>query len=73
MPKLLIVLLGALGVALLAAFRPWKSKGIGRLMNNEGVGPAHIHGVPRGEAQSVPGGGEPTSVAGRIAGSVQPV
>lgn len=70
-----VVLAGVLGLigVLLAIMRPW-SKSPNRLENPEGVGPAHVPGVPRGEEQILKhGSDEPTSVAGRIAGSVQPV
>lgn len=69
----LVALLGLLIAAMLTALRPWKRNGAGRLVNAEGVGPSHIRGVPRGEDQvAADGSGEPTSVAGRIAGSISP-
>lgn len=69
----LVALLGLLVAATLATLRPWKRAGASRLVNAEGVGPAHTRGIPRGEAQvPAPGSGEPTSVAGRIAGSISP-
>ncbi|HEU5002501.1 MAG TPA: hypothetical protein VFW71_06965 [Actinomycetota bacterium] len=68
--------LGILAIVggLLAVFRPWGKKAAAGLVNDEGVGPAHVAGVPRGEEQILKhGSDEPSSVAGRIAGSVQPV
>lgn len=67
-------LLGILALvgAVLAVLRPW-SRLDRRLVNEQGVGPAHIPGVPRGEEQILKHAGDgPTSVAGRIAGSVNP-
>lgn len=68
----LLGILALLGAAV-AVLRPW-NKAPRRLMNDQGVGPAHMAGVPRGEEQILKhGSDEPNSVAGRIAGSVQPV
>ena len=70
--KLSILGILALVGAALAVLRPWSKSP--RLMNEQGVGPAHVPGVPRGEEQIIKHGSEePSSVAGRIAGSVQPV
>lgn len=65
--------LGLLAAFFLAIFKPWKGSGAGRLRNSEGMGPAHIAGAQRGEEQAPRGGSdEPVSVAGRIAGSIDP-
>jgi len=70
-----------LGMAAVAALvlKPWKRKNDiassfgGKLRNEQGVGPAHVSGVPRGEEQARRNGApELSSVAGRIAGSVDP-
>ncbi|MGH2718790.1 MAG: hypothetical protein ACRDJU_09450 [Actinomycetota bacterium] len=75
-----IVVAAIAGLALFA-LKPWKSRqraassfGPGaRLRNDQGVGPSHVEGVPRGEEQALRNGSqELTSVAGRIAGSVDP-
>lgn len=66
------VLLGLAVLALLGVFQPWK-RGAGKLRNPVGVGPAHVPGVPRGEEQVRRNGShEISSVAGRIAGSIDP-
>lgn len=69
----LVALLGLVAAFLLSIFKPWKGAGAGRLRNAQGIGPSHITGAQRGEDQ-VPKGGsqEPVSVAGRIAGSIDP-
>jgi hypothetical protein len=65
--------LGLFAAILLAVFKPWKGAGAGRLRNAQGIGPSHIAGAQRGEAQAPKGGSdEPVSVAGRIAGSIDP-
>jgi hypothetical protein len=65
------VLLGILALALLGVFKP--RRGAARLRNAQGVGPSHVPGVPRGEEQVLRNGAKPvTTVAGRIAGSVDP-
>lgn len=64
---------GLLGALVLAVMRPWRGFGVARLRNAQGVGPSHLSGVPRGETRVLKDPvEEPTSVAGRIAGSVDP-
>lgn len=69
----------ALAAAAAVILKPWKKRGDiassfgGKLRNAQGVGPAHVSGVPRAEEQARRNGAqELTSVAGRIAGSVDP-
>lgn len=65
----LLVGLGLL--AFVGSLKPWR-KGAAKLENAEGVGPAHVTGVPRGEARAKGGPDGPSSVAGRIPGSIHP-
>lgn len=73
----LAAIVGAIAALALFALKPWKRGSSvtpgGRLRNDQGVGPTHVQGVPRGEEQVLrSGSNELTSVAGRIAGSVDP-
>jgi hypothetical protein len=66
-------LIGLAGVAGVKKLRRAKRTPVDKLQNAQGVGPAHVHGVLRGEERMAKNGSnEVNSVAGRIAGSIHP-
>jgi hypothetical protein len=70
--RVLGVLAGLGALAFVGSLKPWK-RGAHKLENAQGIGPTHVAGVPRGEERVLKAGREElTSVAGRIAGSVDP-